>query len=94
MNNIAFYASIICLVLLAPLVYADEWRISGDDDNLELKQRDDFDYSNRYKGSREADGYTKLKNRTSGTTLKGYIEDDGYGYLKDEDGHRIRVRPD
>jgi hypothetical protein len=74
-------------------VFADEWTIQRDGDDIEMRQKYDSDYSNRYKGSRDDDGYTTLRNRSSGERLRGYIDDDGYGSLRDSDGNRIRVRP-
>lgn len=89
------YSSVMCLMFLtSTAVNADDWIISGDNDDLEMKQRYGDDYTNRYKGSRDDDGYTTLRNRSSGEKLRGYIDDDGYGSLRDDDGNRVRIRPD
>lgn len=81
------------LITLSPNTFAEKWTIDGYGDDVKMRPKYDYDYSKRYKGSIDDDGYTRLRNRSTGDTLRGYIDEDGYGSLRDSDGNRIRVRP-
>jgi hypothetical protein len=76
----------LAMILMATPVTAEQWIIEGSGDDVQMRPRYDYDYSRRYKGEIEDDGYTRLRNPYTGERLRGYIEDDGYGYLRDHQG--------
>lgn len=61
------------------------------DRKIELQIQGDYSSTGTYRGTRESDGYTILKN-SSGQTLRGYT-DDGYGTLLDEKGQPHQITP-
>lgn len=72
----------------------DNWNIESRGGNeFEMRPRYDYDYTQRYRGEIESDGYTRMRNPYTGDTLRGYVEDDGYGRLRDSDGNTWKVRP-
>ena len=91
--KIALTVTATILMALSSNVFAEKWKIEGYGDDEEMRPKYDYDYSRRYKGSIDDDGYTRLRNRSTGDRLRGYIDEDGYGTLRDSDGNRIRVRP-
>jgi len=80
----------LAMILMATPVTAEQWIIEGSGDDVQMRPRYDYDYSRRYKGEIEDDGYTRLRNPYTGERLRGYIEDDGYGYLRDSEGIDIK----
>jgi hypothetical protein len=88
-----FLFSSVALSVKTSVAFDDRWIIEGSDDNLRMRKQHDYDYSNRYRGSRDEGGSTRLRNPYTGDTLRGHIDDDGYGYLRDWEGNRYRVRP-
>jgi hypothetical protein len=72
---------------------SDRWIIENQGGDLRMQKQYDYDFSNRYNGYREQDGSTRLRNPSTGDTLRGYIDKDGYGRLRDWDGNRYQVRP-
>ena len=82
----------LAMTLMATPVMAEQWIIEGSGDDVQMRPRYDYDYSRRYKGEIEDDGYNRLRNPYTGERLRGYIEDDGYGYLGDSEGNRYQVR--
>ena len=59
---------------------------------IEMRRRNDFDPSNRFRGEIETDGTVRMRN-LNGDRLRGEIDSDGYGRLRDQDGNTYRVRP-
>lgn len=60
--------------------------------DIEMRKQYDYDPSNRYRGTIDNDGSTRLRNY-KGDTLRGHIDSDGYGRLRDQEGNAYRVRP-
>jgi hypothetical protein len=60
--------------------------------DVEMRRRLDPDPTQRYRGTIDPDGSTRLRN-LEGETLRGNIDSDGYGRLRDERGNPYRVRP-
>ena len=60
---------------------------------MEMRPRYNSDIQQRYRGEMEGDGYIRMKNPYSGDTLRGTIEPDGYGKMRDSDGNIWRVKP-
>lgn len=87
------FAVVIFILVTAPAFAGEKWIIEGSGDDVRARPQYDYDYSHRYKGEIEHDGYTRLRNPYTGDTLRGYIDRDGYGYLRDSEGNRSRVRP-
>jgi len=61
------------------------------DREIELQIQGNYGPTGTYRGIRESDGRTTLKN-SSGQTLRGYT-DDGYGTLLDEKGQPHQITP-
>ena len=59
---------------------------------IEMRRRNDFDPSKRFRGEIESDGTVRMRN-LNGDRLRGEIDSDGYGRLRDQDGNTYRVRP-
>lgn len=59
---------------------------------IEMRRKYDYDPANKYRGEIDSDGTVRMKN-LNGDRLRGTIEKDGYGKLRDEDGNTYRVRP-
>lgn len=59
---------------------------------IEMRRRNDFDPSNKFRGEIESDGTVRMRN-LNGDRLRGEIDSDGYGRLRDQDGNTYRVRP-
>ncbi|RLG30592.1 hypothetical protein DRN98_07235 [Methanosarcinales archaeon] len=83
----------IIILISAPALAGERWIIEGSGDDVQLRPQYDYDYSRRYKGYIEDDGYIRLRNPYTGDTLRGYIDEDGYGRLRDFNGNTWRVRP-
>lgn len=60
--------------------------------DIEMRKKYDYDPSNKYRGTIENDGSTRMRNY-NGDTLRGNIDSDGYGRLRDPDGNTYRIRP-
>ena len=89
-----FLAILMIVCIATPVIAGSRWNLDIDEDGqATMKPQYDYDYSKRYRGEVEDDGYTRLRNPSSGDTLRGYIDEDGYGSLRDSDGNRIRIRP-
>ncbi len=59
-----------------------------------LGQKYGDDAALQYEGTRSPDGFTVLENKSTGLTISGEIDANGYGDLRDENGYRIlKVRP-
>jgi hypothetical protein len=61
--------------------------------DIEMRKKNDYDPSNKFRGTMDNDGYTRMRD-LNGNTVRGYIDQDGYGRLRDQDGNTFRVRPD
>ena len=59
--------------------------------DIEMRKKYDYDPSNKYRGTIDNDGSTRMRNY-NGDTLRGYIDSDGYGRLRGQDGNSYRVR--
>ncbi len=64
----------------------------GGSTDIEMRQRHNYDPSNRYRGEIESDWSVRMRNY-QGDRLRGTIDSDGYGTLRDQDGNIYRVRP-
>jgi hypothetical protein len=53
---------------------------------------DHYDLANKYRGTIDNDGSTRLRNY-EGDTLRGHIDSDGYWRLRDQEGNTYRVKP-
>lgn len=93
MKTIVLLVTVVAFLTCAPVVADEQWAIEGYGDDVQMKPKYDYDYSRRYKGYMDEDGYTRLRNPYTGDTVRGYIDDDGYGRLRDSDGNTWRVRP-
>ena len=96
MKGLLFAAVILLFSLLfsaAKIAAEDRWTIDGTGDDVRMKPQYDYDFSKRYRGSIDDDGYTRLRNPSTGDTIRGYIDEDGYGRLRDSEGNSWRVRP-
>ncbi|KJR40801.1 hypothetical protein MCHI_003302 [Candidatus Magnetoovum chiemensis] len=76
------------------MVFAWDWEIKSDgtSNGVEMKRKYDYDYSNKYRGTIDNDGYVRMRNY-NGSNLRGYIENDGYGKLRDYNGNTWSVKP-
>jgi len=82
------FLAISLVVTTTAAVAWDRWDIESTGGNeAEMKPRYNYDYSQRYRGEIESDGYTRMRNPYSGDRLRGYIDDDGFGRLRDSDGN-------
>ena len=63
-----------------------------DRNEIQMRQRYNHDPADRYRGTIDDDGYTRMRDY-NGNTLRGYIETDGYGRLRDQNGNIYQVRP-
>ena len=45
--------------------------------DVEMRKKYDYDPSNKYRGTIDNDGSTRMRNY-NGDTLRGYVDDDGY----------------
>lgn len=88
-----FFIVAIIILITAPAFAGERWIIEGSGDDVRMRPQYDYDYSRRYKGEIEDDGYTRLRNPYTGDTARGYIDEDGYGRLRDSEGNTWRVRP-
>lgn len=59
---------------------------------IEMRKKNDYDPSNKYRGEIENDGSVRMRNN-NGDRLRGDIDSDGYGKLRDQDGNTYRVKP-
>jgi len=87
------FAVLIILLIIAPAFAEERWIIEGSGDDIRMRPQYDYDYSRRYKGEIDDDGYIRLRNPHTGDILRGYIDEDGYGRLRDSKGNTWRVRP-
>ena len=79
----------LCLISTA---YADDWQLERSGNDLEMRQRFNFDPSDKFRGEIDSSGDVRLRNY-DGDRLRGNIDSDGYGTLRNDNGDRIRVRP-
>lgn len=88
--------SVLIAVLIAiqfPVFAQDKWIIEREGEDVKMRPQYDYDYSKRYKGTIDDDGTVRLRNPQTGDVLRGNIDNDGYGYIRDSEGNRVRVRP-
>ncbi len=64
----------------------------GNSTEIEMRRKNDYDPSNKFRGEIESDGSVRMRNY-NGDRLRGEIDSDGYGKLRDQDGNTYRVRP-
>ena len=64
----------------------------GRSTDIEMRRKNDYDPSNKYRGEIESDGSIRMRNN-NGDRLRGQIDSDGYGKLRDQDGNTYRVKP-
>lgn len=76
-----------------PAIAQDKWIINRDGEEVKMRPQYDYDYSKQYKGNIDEDGSVRLRNQQTGEVLRGQIDSDGNGYLRDANGNRVRVRP-
>jgi hypothetical protein len=76
-----------------PVFAQDKMIIEREGDDLTMRPQYDYDCSKRYTGTIDDDGSVRLRNPQTGDVLRGDIDSDGYGYLRDSEGDRVRVRP-
>jgi len=92
-----FLITLIFTVVFTQGLFAGDWnwelKSDGTSDGVEMKEKYDYDYSNKYRGTVDDDGYVRMRNY-DGDTVRGYIDDDGYGKLRGSDGSTWRVKPD
>ena len=77
----------------------DRWDVEssgrnfGGGNEVEMRPRYNYDYTQRYRGDVDAGGNMQLRNPHTGNKLRGYVDDTGYGRLRDRDGNTWRVKP-
>jgi hypothetical protein len=76
-----------------PVFAQDKWIIEREGEDVKMRPQYDYDYSKRYKGTIDDDGTVRLRNPQTGDVLRGNIDSDGYGHIRDSEGNRVRVRP-
>lgn len=59
---------------------------------VEMRRKYDYNPMNKYRGEIDSDGSVRMRNY-KGDVLRGNIEPDGYGKLRDSDGNTYRVKP-
>lgn len=64
----------------------------GGSKSIEMQKKYDYDLSNKYRGEIDRYGDVRLKNY-DGDVLKGNIDKNGYGTLKDSNGNIYKIRP-
>ena len=64
----------------------------GGSTEIEMRKKNDYDPSNKYRGEIDSDGSVRMRN-SNGDRLRGDIGSDGYGKLRDQDGNTYRVKP-
>jgi len=89
-----FFTTLIIILITASAFAGERWIIEGLGNDVRMRPQYDYDYSRMYKGEIEDDGYIRLRNPYTGDTLRGYIDEDGYGHLRDSEGNIWRVRPE
>jgi len=67
-------------------------RINPYSTDIEMRRKYDYDPSNKFRGTIDNDGYTRMRDY-NGNIIRGNIENDGYGRLRDQDGNTYRVKP-
>lgn len=59
--------------------------------DIEMQKKFDYNAMNKFKGTAESiSGYTVMRN-LNGDTMRGYIDKDGSGLLRDQNGNFYRV---
>lgn len=71
----------------------DRWIIEREGDEVKMRPQFGSDFSKRYKGTIDDDGSIRLRNQQTGDVLRGNVDSDGYGYIRDSQGNRVRIRP-
>jgi hypothetical protein len=64
----------------------------GGSTEIEMRRKNDYDPSNKFRGEIESDGSVRMRNY-NGDRLRGEIDSDGYGKLRDQDGNTYRIKP-
>ena len=62
--------------------------------NIEMQKKFDYNSMNKFKGTTDSSsGYTVMRNLNGGT-MRGYIDKDGSGLLRDQNGnfHNVNTR--
>jgi hypothetical protein len=104
MRLLKYFISVVVFlmaVVFAHSAYAwdNRWEIQRESSNnsafgtdIEMRKKYDYDPSNKFRGTIENDGSTRMRDY-NGNALRGNIDNDGYGRLRDQDGNTYRVRP-
>jgi hypothetical protein len=59
--------------------------------SIEMQKKYEYDSMKRFRGTTDiSSGHTVMRN-LNGETLRGYIDKDGFGLLRDQDGNFHRV---
>ncbi len=62
--------------------------------SIQMQRKYDDDSMKRFRGTTDiSNGYTVIRN-LNGESMRGYIDQDGFGLLRDQDGnfHRVNTR--
>lgn len=86
-----FILIITILFQSTPALSKYEIKYTGNN-NIEMRDKYNYDYSNKYRGSIDNGGYVRMRNY-NGEVIRGNIGSDGYGRLRDQDGNTYRVKP-
>lgn len=94
-----FVAMALAVLATPAFAWNDRYEIERDLNNanpygtdIEMRKPYDYNPSHTYRGTRDNDGSTRLRN-SNGDTVRGDIDSDGSGRLHDQNGNIYRVRP-
>jgi hypothetical protein len=92
-------AAVVAVSATNAMAWNDDYKIKtdptssdGHSTDIEMRQQNNYDPSDRYRGQIDDDGSVRMRD-LNGNTVRGTIDDDGYGRLHDQDGNVYRVRP-
>jgi hypothetical protein len=84
---------VVLISLAVPALAEDRYEIEIDPNGrVEMHQKYDHDTLSRFRGEISPDGSVRMRNRY-GDRLRGSIDRNGYGTLRDQEGNRYKVRP-
>lgn len=88
----AIYTGIILVIFSAPASADGSWTYDRSRQDVTVRPPYNYDPTQRYRGEIDKYGDVTVRNPYTGERLRGTVDRDGSGYLRDHYGNRYRIK--